>query len=271
MIIINRLKNQLRSHHWRNFKQPIFLSQFRSTSHSTKPCYTLKDKDCPYIIHNKSNTRSLTNHNPLDFEFYPNFINPEEQTQWMEYLLLILNRNYPKRRNKSKTKSKILTKEGFEENDQYGFECGHFDTVIKDFREHEIRDLNSISIPSLKRLIELFPSDNQSTLMAHILHLSETGRIDPHVDNPVASGPTILGLSLGGERVMHLFGNEKDEGPVYKILLPPGSVYLQRNSVRYSLPHAIPEMDGFKGREVGGTQRLSLMLRDIKTDHDAIS
>ncbi|EGG05334.1 uncharacterized protein MELLADRAFT_116809 [Melampsora larici-populina 98AG31] len=270
MIIINRLTNQLRSNPWHCLKQPTFSG---SRSISTKAFYTLKDENCPYIIHNKSNFQSSRDHNPLDFEFYPNLINQEEQVQWIESLLLILNRQYPKRRNKkSKTKSKILNQEGFEKVDQYDFQDGHFDTVIKDFREHEIRDLNSISIDSLKKLINLFPTTNhQSNLMAHILHLSETGRIDRHVDNPIASGPTILGLSLGGERVMHLFGNEEDKEPVYKILLPPGSVYLQRNSIRYSLPHAIPEIDEFQGRNVGGTQRLSLILRDVKTDHDTIN
>ncbi|KAH9818905.1 hypothetical protein DFH28DRAFT_95023 [Melampsora americana] len=107
--------------------------------------------------------------------------------------------------------------------------------------------------------------------MAHILHLSESGRIEAHVDNPISSGPTILGLSLGGERVMHLFEKESDKEPIYKVLLTSGSVYLQRDSVRYSLPHAIPEIDEFQGRKVGGTQRLSLILRDTKTDDDVIS
>ena len=70
----------------------------------------------------------------------------------------------------------------------------------------------------------------------HALHLSPTGRIDPHVDNVDASGSVIIGVSLGAERVLRLErrvdGGEEDERrgrkDGWEVLLKSGSVYVQK-------------------------------------------
>ncbi|KAG0147406.1 hypothetical protein CROQUDRAFT_656141 [Cronartium quercuum f. sp. fusiforme G11] len=247
-------------------------SSFPSTSsaHPPQP-YTLADPS-PYILHDQSSGQ-LPSYNPLDFELYRTFFNAEEQSIWMSFLLSTLNRAHPRRRRRQSRQhtqsgvgEPVIQPDGFEPAETYDFEAGHFDAVITDYREHEIRALDRISDtsvqPLLARLTALFPP--QSSLMAHILHLSPSGKIDSHLDHASASGPTIVALSLGGARVLHLLADEKSTKPVYKVLLEPGSVYLQRNSVRYSLPHAIPAIDNFAAKAIGGSQRLSLILRDTK-------
>lgn len=83
--------------------------------------------------------------------------------------------------------------------------------------------------------------DPPSYLSLHLLHLSGKGAIYPHVDNLTASGDVIVGVSLGGERVLR-FKKRKSKvdesteelipievsGPEeFTVLLEPGSVYIQ--------------------------------------------
>jgi alkylated DNA repair protein alkB family protein 7 len=79
--------------------------------------------------------------------------------------------------------------------------------------------------PVLKRLHSLFPGPED--IQTHLLHLASNGEIHPHVDNLSASGSWILGVSLGAERLMHLEPGDEN-GDSYQVLLPSGSVYIQR-------------------------------------------
>lgn len=75
---------------------------------------------------------------------------------------------------------------------------------------------------------EPFAAPLQTT--THALHLSPTGKIDPHVDNVDASGSVIIGVSLGAERVLRLErkGAENEGGAGWEVLLKSGSVYVQK-------------------------------------------
>jgi alkylated DNA repair protein alkB family protein 7 len=75
---------------------------------------------------------------------------------------------------------------------------------------------------------EPFAAPLQTT--THALHLSPTGKIDPHVDNVDASGSVIIGVSLGAERVLRLErkGTENEGGDGWEVLLKSGSVYVQK-------------------------------------------
>lgn len=75
---------------------------------------------------------------------------------------------------------------------------------------------------------EPFAAPLQTT--THALHLSPTGRIDPHVDNVDASGSVIIGVSLGAERILRLErkGAENESGAGWEVLLKSGSVYVQK-------------------------------------------
>ena len=84
-------------------------------------------------------------------------------------------------------------------------------------------------------------SQNKPELQTHLLHLASNGAIFPHVDNVEASGRTIMGVSLGAERVMRLIRRRmespKDHSeldvmpPLFDVLLQPGSVYIQRRAL----------------------------------------
>jgi len=107
---------------------------------------------------------------------------------------------------------------------------GHYDNVIRDYREMHLTSWRESETPGLgqilNRLRAMCPSQNIQT---HILHLASTGEILPHVDNVSASGTWILGVSLGAPRVLQM----ETTNVVYPhkkldILLTSGSLYLQR-------------------------------------------
>jgi len=76
----------------------------------------------------------------------------------------------------------------------------------------------------LARVQELYPTSNTQT---HLLHLSSGGEILGHVDNIEASGTWILGVSLGAARVLRMESTSNPEDS-FEVLLPSGSVYIQR-------------------------------------------
>lgn len=245
------------------------LSRFLATdtTQSSSPLrpYTLADESCPYIV--RGPAAQQTAHNPLDFELYRNVFNAEEQSTWAKFLLSILDQSKPP--NSSGTKPseippKPTSAPGFKPAEAYDFEAGEPGMVLTDYRLQEIRGLDQFSDPLiqplLNRLLALRP--RPSSIVGHILHLGPNGQIGPHLDNPCDSGPISLSLGLGGPKVMHLLADENGKDLAYKILLEPGSVYLHRDSVRYRLCHAFPHLDDFAGKLVGGSQRLSLILRD---------
>ncbi|KAH7341881.1 hypothetical protein B0J17DRAFT_277990 [Rhizoctonia solani] len=124
----------------------------------------------------------------------------------------------------------------------------------------------------LLRLYDLVDPSNTSpnpgfitppNIQTHILHLASTGVILPHVDNVEASGSLIAGVSLGDTRTLRLTQSATSlVDASFDVLLESGSVYIQRDDVRYKWKHEIPNVAEFRGRRVGGGQRMSIMLRD---------
>ncbi|GAA5861762.1 hypothetical protein JCM1840_005256 [Sporobolomyces johnsonii] len=181
----------------------------------------------------------------------------------------------------------------FMDDEAYEFEQGHFDGVIRGYREMLVRDglwdqvaKDDAATTELARVLErvysLLPPPSSSPsapsqassplsppphLIMHLLHLSSTGSIQPHVDNLDAFGRTIVGVSLGGERIMR-FKQVTDtpegtaQGPAeFEVLVESGSAYVQQEPLRTHYTHEVLECGSWEGRRVGGTQRLSIMLR----------
>ena len=145
---------------------------------------------------------------------------------------------------------------------------GHYDSVIHHFRESLLSTIppspsstphqpytwpNSKSL--MQRIYALLPSPASSSSnpdpndtfppagsSTHVLHLARNGNIQAHVDNVDASGSVIIGVSLGAERVLRLrekresdpasageeVGGGGDERGGWDVLLPNGSLYIQR-------------------------------------------
>ncbi|KIM32343.1 hypothetical protein M408DRAFT_326942 [Serendipita vermifera MAFF 305830] len=149
----------------------------------------------------------------------------------------------------------------------YQFEEGHFDGVIRKFREARITDSQWSSFGDsqldniIGRLRSLFPTD--ATLQFQVLHLASEGEILPHVDNVDASGSVIMGVSLGSGRVLRL---EDDHGRRWDQLLEPGSCYIQSGTVRYEYKHSILKAGPLDATSHASRQRLSVMIRDMPID-----
>lgn len=80
--------------------------------------------------------------------------------------------------------------------------------------------------PILDRIHSLLPIP-KDRIQTHLLHLSSQGHIMPHIDHKEASGSLIAGVSLGAERILRM-ENTEDDRDSFELLLPSGSVYLQR-------------------------------------------
>lgn len=100
---------------------------------------------------------------------------------------------------------------------------GHFDGVIKHYRETRLNQWPDSLQSVITRIQQLLPS---VPIQTHVLHLSTNGEILPHVDNVNASGNFILAVSLGSPRLLRLQNNTT--GQTYDQLLEAGSVYIQR-------------------------------------------
>ena len=149
--------------------------------------------------------------------------------------------------------------------------------MIKNFRETHMtawpEEDHALLQPILTRLNVLIPEVDTQT---HLLHLSSSGEILPHVDNLDASGSWILGISLGSSRVMRIESPAND-ADTFDILLPSGSVYIQRHvaligenydadrtyrdKLRYKYRHSILKNDTFRDGVPTGGQRISIMIR----------
>ncbi|KAH8117294.1 hypothetical protein DFH11DRAFT_1541595 [Phellopilus nigrolimitatus] len=131
--------------------------------------------------------------------------------------------------------------------------------------------LNPNPESALESISDLFQPDEITSqgitpdvkTQTHILHLGAEGEIFPHVDNLEASGSWILGVSLGAPRTLRMekVGDAEDS---FEVLLPSGSVYIQRDAMRFEYKHSITKNKEFRGEVPTEGQRISIMIRDLK-------
>ncbi|CAK9782247.1 hypothetical protein CC85DRAFT_112688 [Cutaneotrichosporon oleaginosum] len=215
-----------------------------------------------------------------DFAIYPDFFSPAESRALLGLALWKLDRADSKRRRRRRGgEEKKEEARGAPLQDMfmgpYGFEEGHFDSVIHNYRESLVTSLPPDAsaelasvlgrlyrlVPGLKLPASPTPADlppeGSST---HALHLAPEGAILAHVDNLEASGQTIVGASLGAARILRL---DKD-GEGWDVLLPSGSVYMQKGRVRYDYTHAVLGFteSRWEGVPLPRGHRVSFMVRD---------
>ncbi|KAK6907582.1 hypothetical protein I203_101580 [Kwoniella mangroviensis CBS 8507] len=264
--------------------RPIFRSLH--TPSSITPPLSLHSPSTLIRQHgNPSSEHSLAK--PDDFLFWPDFFAFEECKTLVDMALWKLDRVDSSLKRRRRGKQSL--KETQEQDDiqklfdrEYGFEEGHYDSVIHHYRETLLSTLppnpSSHLITTLSKLYGLLPDLPNSELksisippegtITHLLHLSPKGEILPHVDNLEASGKYICGVSLGGERIMRLREKGKKEDG-WDVRLNSGSVYLQRDSIRYNYEHSIlpysSEGTVWNGEDLNQGHRISIMIRDIPT------
>ncbi|KAF8666696.1 GTP binding [Rhizoctonia solani] len=224
------------------------------------------------------------------FVIYPYFLSTEEQEILLKASLAKLGGRRRQRRHASEEVASELPShsghawgELFGTDKDYTFEEGHFDGVIRDYREVTVSAWPQSSPLGLSRVLlrlyELVDFENTlpdpglitpPNIQTHVLHLASTGAILPHVDNIEASGSVIAGVSLGNTRVLRLTQSTTDSIEAsFDVLLESGSVYIQRSfgftgcrdNIRYKWKHEIPNVTDFRDRRIGGGQRISVMLR----------
>ncbi|KZV93334.1 hypothetical protein EXIGLDRAFT_717317 [Exidia glandulosa HHB12029] len=207
---------------------------------------------------------------PADFTLVPEFLSVAEQCTLLhaclEKLDAMESRETRKRRRAFLQSQPLDTRQGqagspadlFLPDKLYEFQEGHYDGVIRNYREmHASTWPASPALDDvLGRVHALLPesvSTRKADIQSHILHLASNGYIEAHIDNVGASGSWILGVSLGEQRDMLLQSVEPPHRR-HQISLPSGSVYLQKDSVRYNFKHSILPGEG---------QRVSFMIRDF--------
>jgi alkylated DNA repair protein alkB family protein 7 len=108
------------------------------------------------------------------------------------------------------------------------YDQGHYDGVIKNYREMHVsawpEDRPRLS-ELLNRLRRFHPEE---PIQYHVLHLASDGEIYPHVDHLEAFGSWIVGVSLGSDRILRLEKENSDRKLVHDVILPSGSVYVQK-------------------------------------------
>ncbi|GAA5931994.1 uncharacterized protein JCM15063_001095 [Sporobolomyces koalae] len=259
-----------------------------------------------YCCSRSYSTPSTTPHPALTI--LPSFLSTSEQSLLLTHSLRLLDspsRTTSAGRKKRKHWLKLnpqydIDRDGFMHDQAYDFEQGHFDGVIRNYREMLVRDAHfdkTVTDEStrvnleraLAKVYSLLPPpppplsgtspasgtrrsalDPPPHLIMHVLHLASNGRIFPHVDNLEAFGRTIVGISLGGGARIMKFNqvSEPQElafaaGPrEFEVYVPSGSAYIQQEPLRTHYTHEVFDVAEWQGETVGGSQRLSIMLRD---------
>ena len=144
------------------------------------------------------------------------------------------------------------------------YEDGHFDKVIRGFREIVVpwakwsSEGSREAIERMRAIVEASGCGGDGLrgkpwMEPHVIDLKgeSLGQIDRHVDSLKHGGDLVVGLSLLSQRTMRL---DNDDGSVaLEVDLPPRSLYVLSGPARFEFAHAI---------KPGPQQRISIMLRD---------
>lgn len=204
---------------------------------------------------------------PRGFTLFPNFLDTHEQRILLSAALDQLDSLESKRVRKLQKQYRLLhdpsEADVFLPERLYTFQKGHYDNVIRDYREMHLSSWGESQTLELSRILKrlhtLYPSKNTQT---HILHLASEGEILPHIDNTSSSGTWILAISLGAARVLHMEEANALTPKKFDVLLTSGSVYLQRDNVRYHWKHSL--MHPYESISRARGQRVSIVVRDRK-------
>ncbi|KAG8174625.1 hypothetical protein JTE90_004421 [Oedothorax gibbosus] len=144
------------------------------------------------------------------------------------------------------------------------YQFDHWDGAIQGYKETEKEIWNEENSQVIKRLRELaFPSETAPLRSIHVLDLSKTGHIKPHIDSVKFCGSIIAGISLQSTSVMRLV-MEKNTSIVVDTLLKRRSLYIMRGVVRYEFTHEILSCEAsyFKSQHIPRERRVSVICRN---------
>ena len=108
------------------------------------------------------------------------------------------------------------------------YDQGHYDGVIKNYREMHVSSWPEDQPRLFELLSRLRQFHPEEPIQYHLLHLASDGEIHPHVDHLEAFGSWIVGVSLGSNRILRLEKEAFDRAILHDVILPSGSVYMQK-------------------------------------------
>lgn len=164
------------------------------------------------------------------------------------------------------------------------YEKGHWDAVIKDYKEVELPDdlIEDQGISDIfRKTRDLLEKNHLSYqpvtwLPCHAIDLKEGGELNAHVDSVKFSGDLVAGISLLSSSIMRLVPHIDGGGPLYDghvdLYLPPLSLYALTGVARYRYSHELLKTQStFTGPDGTSTivqrgHRLSIIFRDSKRD-----
>lgn len=177
------------------------------------------------------------------------------------------------------------------------YEQGHWDSVIKKYREVELFDEEADDLKLLLQPIRQFIEERHTSsetdptvdsslhfsgawLPCHAIDLHQDGELNAHVDSVRFSGNLVAGLSLLSDAIMrlkpscdpslndNLEGSNTIESSEYiDLLLPRRSLYVLTGMSRYGFSHELlPSGSIFRGTTpIQRDRRISVIFRDTKT------
>lgn len=144
------------------------------------------------------------------------------------------------------------------------YQFDHWDGAIQGYKETEKEEWNEENRKILQRLHKFsFPVECPPTKLVHVLDLSKTGFIKPHVDSIKFCGSIIAGISLLSSSVMRL-AMEENKNVYVDVLLRRRSLYVMSGLVRYQFTHEILKGSDsfFNGVPIPRDRRISVICRN---------
>ncbi|GFS63970.1 alpha-ketoglutarate-dependent dioxygenase alkB homolog 7, mitochondrial [Trichonephila inaurata madagascariensis] len=144
------------------------------------------------------------------------------------------------------------------------YQFDHWDGAIQGYKETEKENWNEENSKILQRLCNFsFSAECPPTKLVHVLDLSKTGFIKPHVDSVKFCGSIISGISLLSASVMRL-AMEENKNMYVDVLLRRRSLYIMSGLVRYKFTHEIlkDSESFFNGMPIPRDRRISVICRN---------
>jgi len=143
------------------------------------------------------------------------------------------------------------------------YEYNHWDGAIVGFRETE----KTRWLPQNQAILHethkvAFQEGGNIMPATHILDLAKDGHINPHTDSIKFCGSTIAGLSLLSNSIMRY--KYADDADIFvDVLLPPLSLYVMKDQLRYDFTHEILSSTNsyWNGDLIDRSRRISILSR----------
>lgn len=153
------------------------------------------------------------------------------------------------------------------------WEHGHWDSVIREYREmprsiNRWNPANQAIIARVHNTTELVPQPKWFNYV-HVIDLHENGEIGAHREHNDYCGSIVAGLCLLSPRLMEFkkadAAKDDPDQPVVRLFLEPGMMYIMRRTMRFDWTHGVlGGVQEWRGTTLTPERRISLIFRDAR-------